>query len=104
MRTSTYTSAIRVLKSTPVYVEVVIDGERVVSREFLVEGQHNWILFDLNLGSGDHSIVATADDGLATLTDEFATSDRHWAVLDFWSEGGGEFFTFDVFDGPIGFA
>jgi hypothetical protein len=80
----------------PVYVEVVIDGERVVCREFLVEGQHNWILFDLNLGSGDHSIAATAHDGLATLTEEFATSDQHWAVLDFWSEGGGEFFTFDV--------
>jgi hypothetical protein len=90
-----------------VTMTVTIDGTVVADQEFNVEGQHNWITFDLDLPAGDHSLVAVSDTA-TELTAEFSTAldQPRWAVIDYWwySAEGAANFTFDISDKPIGFA
>ena len=88
-------------------IEVFVDDERVVpARDFAVEGQHNWILFDLRLERGAHRLRAVSKDGNAELSRSFRTGRETWVVLDYWCCGEPEDprFTFNLSDEPVGFA
>lgn len=84
-----------------------IDGVVVVDEAFAVEGQHNWIAFELDVSPGDHILTATSNTG-AQLTVEFTTKagQPRWTVVDYWwyPEDGPRKFTFDIHDEPIAFA
>jgi hypothetical protein len=89
-----------------VRITVAIDDEVVVDQRFAVEGQHNWIRFDLDVPPGDHTLHATSDTD-AELTADFTTTagQPRWAVVDYWwypGEGPREF-TSTISDEPIGF-
>jgi hypothetical protein len=89
----------------PVDIEVYIDDQPVVCDEFFVEGQHNWILHDLSLDPGEHSIRAVGHDGQTTIEETFQVEGERWAVLDFWFHPGEtEEFSFVIQEAPIGFA
>ena len=89
-----------------------IDGRVVVDRRFDVEGQHNWVQFDLELPAGEHELVARSDSGLEhTFTFTTQVDEPRWLVVDYWwfneePEGAGEGnrFTFQASDEPVGFA
>lgn len=85
----------------PVDIQVYVDDNQVVCDSFLVESQHTWILFELELDGGEHSLRAVGLDGQVELVDTFAVSDEHWGLLSFWTEEGRDFFTFGVEDEPI---
>jgi heat shock protein HslJ len=90
----------------PASVEIHIDDQQVVCDDFFVEGQHNWILFNLTMEPGEHVLRAVRTDGTAELTETFDLGKERWAVVDFWfyPEDGSEEFTFSVHDEPVGFA
>ncbi len=66
----------------PAAIQVYIDEEPVVCQEFKVDNQHNWILFDVELDGGTHSLRAVAN-GVARLEESFDISGERWAVVDF---------------------
>lgn len=91
----------------PVEIQVYIDGQEVVNGTFRVESQHTWILFDLDLEPGEHTLRAVGHDGEAELIETFNISDEHWGLVEFWAnptEAPEPMFTFYVQDEPIGFA
>ncbi len=89
----------------PVDIAVYIDDQQVVCDSFDVEGQHNWILFDVELDPGTHTLRALGNDGKTELTETIDVPDERWAVLDFWfyPEEEPERFTFSIHDRPVGF-
>ena len=96
----------------PVRIEVFVDDLAVICQDFDVGDQHNWVLFDMELEPGTHTIRAVGNEGAAELTETFEIGGERWAVIDFWyysedeGEGqgeGGQTFTFDIMDEPIGF-
>lgn len=97
----------------PVRITVHLDGELLLEEDFAVEGQHNWVLFPLDLDPGDHHLRATSDTGV-TMEETFSLpeGERRWTVLDYWyypdgsdgSDGTPRQFTFSVHDEAIGFA
>ncbi len=92
----------------PVFITIRIDGELVVNDAFAVEGQHNWMSFDIaGLSSGSHELVAVSDtgaqtDGSFTLPD----GESRWLVTDYWYDVGepdDRYFTLSESDVPVGF-
>jgi hypothetical protein len=72
-------------------IRVSIDNQLAVTGDFLVEGQHTWVPFELDLAPGSHSLSVTSSDTNAAITEEFVMDDRKWGVLMFWYyEGGAE--------------
>ena len=90
----------------PASIEIYIDDQPVVCDDFYVEGQHNWILFDLTMEPGEHTLHAVRIDGTAELTETFELDHERWAVVDFWfyPEDGPEEFAFSIHDAPVAFA
>jgi len=90
-----------------VRIAISIDDQVVVEQDFDVEGQHNWITFEPEIGPGDHTLSAVSDTG-AEYTVDFVVpaAEPRWAVVDYWwyPEQGARQFTFDISDKPIGFA
>lgn len=90
-----------------VHITISIDDTVIVDQAFDVEGQHNWIAFEPQVGPGTHLLQATSDTG-ATFSVEFVLPDGEprWAVVDYWTPGSGSAdpFTFHISDEPIGFA
>ena len=68
----------------PVLIEVYIDDQPVVCQEFQVEDQHNWILFELQVAPGSHTLRAVGNNGAAEIEQLFDVNLEHWAVVDFW--------------------
>lgn len=87
----------------PVHIEVYVDDQQVVCDTFRVESQHTWILFELELDGGNHSLRVVGLDDQVELVESFTVSDEHWGVVEFWTEEGRRFFTFHIQDEPIGF-
>ena len=85
-------------------VTVMIDGTVAIDDWFDVEGQHNWISFDvLGLDVGAHTLAAESTTG-AVLETEFVVTDTEprWLLLDYWnSPDDPKRFTFDEFDEQI---
>ena len=89
----------------PVDIAVYIDDQQIVCDSFYVEGQHNWILFDVLLDAGRHELKAIGHDGQVELTEIVEVPAERWAVLDFWFylDDEPEHFTFTIHDQPVGF-
>jgi len=91
----------------PVDIQVYIDGDEVVNGIFSVESQHTWILFDLDLDVGEHTVRAVGHNGQAELTGTFLVTEEHWGLVEFWAnptEAPEQKLTFYTQDEPIGFA
>ncbi len=92
----------------PIHLTVTIGDVTVVDQSFEVEGQHNWLAFDITgLEPGRHRINATSETG-ATLTDEFTVlaDEPRWLLIDYGyypEDADGRFLTFIESDEPIGF-
>jgi hypothetical protein len=71
-------------------IRVEIDDQLAVTGDFLVEGQHTWLPFELDLSPGTHLVRATSADASATLDQTFTMEDRAWGVLTFWYSAGSE--------------
>lgn len=93
----------------PVRLTISIDGTPVVNDDFEVQGQHNWIPFDISgLTPGAHAIVAESDTGAQHLG-EFTVlvGEARWLVLDYWyypDSSEGRYFTLTESDHAVGFA
>ncbi len=90
----------------PIGILIEIDDRIVVDEQFFVEGQHNWIEFNIALEPGTHMIEAVSSTG-ASYSSEFEMADTtRWAVLDYWfyRDEGSRHMTFQIQDHPIGFA
>lgn len=90
-----------------VLVSVTIDGVELIARTFDVEGQHNWVLFSVELPPGRHDLEVTSDTG-ATLTETFRTprSGVRHAVVDYWyyaDDAQGRYFEWRIQDEPPAF-
>lgn len=96
---------------TPVDIQVLIDGERVVHEDFDVGNQHGWKRYTLSLAPGKHEIRVSSEKGKAELSQEIEVTGQHWAVIDYWyypevTGGAGptpKKFGFSMQDSPIGF-
>lgn len=92
----------------PVAVSVVIDGEPALDAELEVQGQHNWIPWEIGgLNPGVHTITARSDTG-AELTGTFTlpAGEPRWVVLDYWYASGdaeGRRFVLNEFDHAVAF-
>lgn len=84
-------------------IRVSLDNQLAVSGDFLVEGQHTWVPFELDVAPGTHTLEVTSSDTNATLVQSFEMDDRKWGVVMFWYyEGGSEpvdpSFSWNLFD------
>jgi len=93
----------------PVSILVTVDGVDVVEETLFVEGQHNWIAFDIHgLEPGEHTLVAASSTGaehVATFT--LPEDEPRWLVLDYWyypEDVEGRFFSFNESDQAVAFA
>lgn len=93
----------------PVHLSVSIGDTLIIEDDFKVEGQHNWIAFDIRgLEPGVHPIRAESDTG-AHYAGEFTVLDHEprWLVLDYWhypEEPSGRHFSFNESDHAVAFA
>jgi hypothetical protein len=72
-------------------IRVSIDNQLAVAGDFLVEGQHTWLPFELDVAPGTHSLQVASTDSDAEMTQTFEMDDRKWGVVMFWFyEGGSE--------------
>src|SRR5687767_15399980 len=62
-------------------LEITIDGQKAITGEFDVEGQHTWVPFDFDIAPGNHTMTVRTDDGEVTLDKTFVMDDRKWIVV-----------------------
>jgi hypothetical protein len=73
----------------PVDIVVSLDGKEIIAQDFDVEGQHNWVRFNIDVPTGSHKLAVTANGGSAQrdLPIEIGTSTL-FGVINFWAECG----------------
>lgn len=72
-------------------IRVAIDDQLAITGDFLVEGQHTWLPFELDVAPGTHTLHVSSADSDAEMTQSFVMDDRKWGVVMFWFyEGGSE--------------
>ncbi len=88
-----------------VHLTISVDGVTVVSGDFYVEDQHNWIKFPLSMSPGTHEITAESDSG-AKLRESFdVPGDKpRYALIDHWGEDDGAELTWLFQREPLAFA
>lgn len=87
-----------------VRIEVEIDGQHVVTGDFAVGSQHNWVEFTIEVPSGSHDVRIWSPDGDTDLDRTLDMAGEQWAVIDYWTESPkAPFFTFNVHDAPVSF-
>jgi hypothetical protein len=88
----------------PVDIDITLDRKPLIEGDFLVEGQHTWLRFEFDVGSGTHELVAETSAGPASshrLTTGGAT---RFVVINFWyyppgsGDPTGPLFTIDEYD------
>lgn len=82
-------------------IQVYIDDRQVVCDTFRVEAQHTWVLFELMVDPGEHTIRAMGRGGDVELTEEVDIPGERWGLVQFWTEEGRTFFTYGMQDQPI---
>jgi hypothetical protein len=94
----------------PVDIQVFVDDELAVEGDFLVESQHSWHMFELELTPGPHTIRAVSEAGETERVDSIELPEQvRYAVINFWfyeagsPEPYGPTFSFDLFEEPPGF-
>jgi hypothetical protein len=94
-------------KDDPVVLNVSIDGAEVIAQPFEVEGQHNWILFPLQVPPGRHILSVISETGVR-MRKHFTLpeSGPRYAVVDYWnySDAAGRHITWHIQSDPMGFA
>jgi hypothetical protein len=91
---------------SPVDIDIWVEDTHVVTGGFDVEGQHNWILFDLTLPSGTHALHAEGLGGSIVINEAVPVPEERWGVLDFWYYPGDPthpMFTWNLSETPVGF-
>ena len=93
----------------PIRLTISIDGHPVVDDDFAVEGQHNWIPFDIGgLAPGQHTLQAESGTGVvATAELTVVDGEPRWLVVDYWyyaDDTEGRHITIDEFDHAVAFA
>jgi hypothetical protein len=86
---------------------VRVDGAVLFDGEARVEGQHTWVLREMDLAPGTHRIDALERDTGAEATRSFVLppGEERWAVVDYWgAKGDGSAFTLSVHEEPVAFA
>lgn len=69
----------------PIELTVTIDGFRALRDEFVWEGGHNWIEYELPLTIGRHDITITTPDGITKRASfEIPDNGQLWAVINYW--------------------
>ena len=67
-------------------IAVTIDGRQVVSTDFQVGNQHQFLRFALDLAAGPRRVVARAGDGtMVEATFTMPDQGERWGVLTFWA-------------------
>jgi hypothetical protein len=87
-----------------VRIVVTIDNEEVLDQDFAVEGQHNFVPFELSLTAGEHVLRAEAPDESTLFEVTFDLPDERWASIFFWRDPSapGQF-TWNLSDKPMAF-
>lgn len=91
---------------SPIDIDVWLEGTHVVAGGFEVEGQHNWILFDLAVPAGTRALHAEGLGGSVVIDEAVAIPEERWGVLDFWYYPGDPthpMFTWSLSAVPVGF-
>lgn len=91
---------------SPVAIDVWLEDTHVITGGFDVEGQHNWILFDLNVPIGSHGLRAEYRESSVVLTETISIPAERWGVLEFWyypNEPEHPMFTWSLHDSPVAF-
>jgi hypothetical protein len=69
----------------PVDIDLYIDGTHIVTGDFEVKGQHNWIRFDFKVATGEHELRAVSKKGGAERKATFKLNGtERWSVVDYW--------------------
>lgn len=67
-------------------IAVAIDGRQVVSTDFQVGNQHQFLRFTIDLAAGPRRVVARAGDGtMVEATFTMPDDGERWGVLTFWA-------------------
>jgi hypothetical protein len=91
---------------SPVDIAIYINGDKAISSEFEVKGQHHWVRHIFSLQPGKHKLKIVSKKGEATLEKEIEVKGKHWAAIDYWyypKKDGKKHFTFGIQDKPIYF-
>ena len=94
-------------RDDPVVLNVSIDGTEVIAQPFDVEGQHNWILFPLQIPPGRHILSVISETGVRMWKHfTLPESGLRYAVVDYWnySDAAGRHITWHIQSDPMGFA
>jgi hypothetical protein len=101
------------LATTPVDIEVAIDGRVAISEEFDVMGgglpQHNWQTFHYQLESGPHTIVVSSVKGRARIESDVEVTGQHTVTIAYWHDPGSvyqgaeRFFTLAFSEKPVAY-
>lgn len=88
---------------------VSVGGHVLFDGEAEVEGQHNWMLREAELGPGTHKVEALERDTGTRGSKSFTlpAGQERWIVVDYWTGTGdreGPHFTIGVHDEPVAFA
>jgi len=73
----------------PVDIDVYVDDVKVITGDFVVKNQHNWLRFDFEAGAdAPHVVRAVSSKGKVekTATVDVRANGR-WVVVDFWFYG-----------------
>ena len=90
-------------------ISISIDGKSLVTNTFLVENQHYWKIYSIQLNTGKHYLKAKAGFGPYEIERDFNIAEKHWAVLNFWYKNKIDEnthppgFSFEILDEPFGF-
>ncbi len=74
--------------SSPVDIQIYIDGELAIEDAFTTGVQNAWKPFHFKLAKGKHSIKAKSLNGRATIEQEFKMTRDHWASIEYHKDKG----------------
>jgi hypothetical protein len=91
---------------SPVDIDIWLEDTHVVTGGFDVEGQHNWVLFDLQVPGGPYALHAEGFGGSVVIDEAVPVPEERWGVLEFWYYTGDPthpLFTWNLFETPVAF-
>lgn len=91
---------------SPVGIDIWLQETHVITGGFHVEGQHNWILFELEVPVGNHVLRAESLEGSVVLNESIRVAAERWGVLDFWyypEDPAHPMFTWSLHETPVAF-
>jgi hypothetical protein len=69
----------------PVDIDLYIDGTHIITGDFEVKGQHNWLRFDFKVATGEHELRAVSKKGGAERKASFKVNGtERWGVVNYW--------------------